>query len=417
MKKIIISTYIILIAILIISCNKNTSEEKSIDLSQSWKFSPDEKNKGLSKKWHTSQFDDSKWDDIDVSKRWEIQGYKGLKGFAWYRNRVEVPSNWKGENIWIKFSGIGSTYQLYINGKKVSHSNEEMNSVARIPTFSEVSSLLNYGEVNQISVQVNGKEKSGGIRRVPIILTTDESEINNILGSMSKTVNTAESLGYELFWEDNFNGDKLDNSKWEVRQPGPRGAGYIDARAVNVKDGNLELSTFIVNDSVLTGMVGTENRLMTKYGYFECRAELNKSWGPVPAFWIQSTEIREGEDPGKYGVEIDIFEYFKRWGLNVVSHNIHWAYGPNMHSSPSMESKLEGLEDGFHTFGLEWTPEKYTFFVDGYKYYEIDYAISHIDEYVILSLLLPGTIEELKETVFPDTYKIDYVKIYKKKTD
>jgi len=33
---------------------------------------------------------------------------------------------------------------------------------------------------------------------------------------------------------------------------------------------------------------------MTKYGFFECRAELQKSPGVWAAFWIQSTEISKG---------------------------------------------------------------------------------------------------------------------------
>jgi hypothetical protein len=53
--------------------------------------------------------------------------------------------------------------------------------------------------------------------------------------------------------------------------------------------------------------------------------------------------------------------------------------------------------------------------VDGYKYHELTTAISHIDEYIILSMELPGTIEGLKDAVFPDVYIIDYVKVYKKK--
>ncbi len=53
---------------------------------------------------------------------------------------------------------------------------------------------------------------------------------------------------------------------------------------------------------------------MTKYGYFECRSQFQKSQGIWAAFWIQSIGISAGEDPGKYGTEIDIFEFFKGFG-------------------------------------------------------------------------------------------------------
>ncbi|MFT3704268.1 MAG: hypothetical protein QM802_18010, partial [Agriterribacter sp.] len=45
---------------------------------------------------------------------------------------------------------------------------------------------------------------------------------------ISNKVHTPASLGYELAWEDNFNGDKLDTGKWEVRGIGKRALGYVD---------------------------------------------------------------------------------------------------------------------------------------------------------------------------------------------
>ena len=53
--------------------------------------------------------------------------------------------------------------------------------------------------------------------------------------------------------------------------------------------------------------------------------------------------------------------------LDIISHNLHWAYGPNQKSIGGLLSRVEGVNQGFHTFALEWTPEKYAFFVDGYK--------------------------------------------------
>lgn len=232
---------------------------------------------------------------------------------------------------------------------------------------------------------------------------------------MSQTRYTPEKLGYELFWEDSFDGDKLDPDKWDVRGVGPRAVGYVSADAVNVEDGFLKLSAFVKDDKIHISAVGTQNKFMTKYGYFECRAQLQKSAGVWAAFWIQSTEIAKGEDPALYGAEIDIFEFFKKLGTDIVSHNVHWAYGPNQQTTRGMQSYLKGVSEGFHTFALEWTPEKYSFFIDGYKFYEVTTGISQIEEYMILSMELPSKMEELKHAVFPDEFIVDHVKVYKKK--
>ena len=224
---------------------------------------------------------------------------------------------------------------------------------------------------------------------------------------------TPKSMGYKLVWDDQFNGKKLDNSKWEIRNIGPVRIGYNSAEAVKVEDGYLKLHALQKGDSILGCAVGTAKHFMTKYGYFECRAQLQESSGVWAAFWIQSLMIAKGEDPSLYGAEIDIFEYFAAMG-DTMTHAIHWAYGPNMRSVGGMKSHLKGLGKGFHTFGLEWTPEKYSFFIDGYKFHEQTQGISNIEEYLILSMELPSKRENLANTIFPDVFIVDWVKVYKK---
>ena len=234
-------------------------------------------------------------------------------------------------------------------------------------------------------------------------------------GPMSPTRYTPQALGYKLFWEDQFNGDTLDPNKWDVRGVGPRAVGYVSREAVKVEDGFLKLSAFVKNDKIQISAVGTQNHFMTRYGYFECRAQLQKSAGVWAAFWIQSTKIAQGEDPATFGAEIDIMEFFKKLGTDIVSHNVHWAYGPNQQTTHGMQSYLKGVSEGFHTFALEWTPKRYSFFIDGYKFYEVTQGISNIEEYMILSMELPSKMEELKNAVFPDVFIVDYVRVYKKK--
>ena len=234
-------------------------------------------------------------------------------------------------------------------------------------------------------------------------------------GPMSQERYTPKKLGYKLVWKDEFKGNKLDPEKWAVRGVGPRGIAFVSEEAVKVEDGYLKLYALKKGDSLLGSAVGTQDLFMSKYGYYECRAQLQKSPGVWAAFWIQSTEIAKGEDPAVFGAEIDIFEFFKKLGTDIVSHNVNWAYGPNQQTTRGMQSYLKGVSEGFHTFGLEWTPEKYIFYIDGYKFYEVTQGISHIEEYIILSMEYPSTHEEIKNTVFPDVFIVDYVKVYRRK--
>lgn len=235
-------------------------------------------------------------------------------------------------------------------------------------------------------------------------------------GPMSNKIYKPQELGYQLVWHDEFNGTQLDTTKWKIRGVGPRAIAWVSPKAVKVEDGYLKLFALNENDTLFGSAVGTQGLFMSKYGWYECRAQVQKSPAGVwSAFWIQSPDIAKGEDPARYGAEIDIMECFRKLGPDIVSHNVHWAYGPHQQSTHGYQSYLKGLGEGFHTFALEWFPDKYVFYVDGYRFYEITEGISNIKEYLILSMEYPGKREEIAKSIFPDVFLVDYVRVYQKK--
>lgn len=232
-------------------------------------------------------------------------------------------------------------------------------------------------------------------------------------GPVSEEVFTAEGLGYRLVWADEFEGSELDAGKWAIRAEGPRALGRVSREAIEVKDGFLTLKAFEKDGEILVGMVGTQDTYMARYGWFECRAQLQRGGGIWAAFWMQSPLISQGEDPAKFGAEIDIVEFFRKLGTDIVSHNVHWAYGPNQQTTRGMQSYLPGVSEGFHLFAVEWTPESYTFYVDGLKFYEVTIGISQIEQYMILSMEPPQQ-EEIHNMKLPDEFIVDYVRVYQK---
>ncbi len=72
---------------------------------------------------------------------------------------------------------------------------------------------------------------------------------------MTQTRYTPADLGYELVWKDDFKGDTLDPTKWEVRGVGPRALGFVSAEAVKVEHGYLKLSAFKKDGRILLGAV------------------------------------------------------------------------------------------------------------------------------------------------------------------
>ena len=172
---------------------ENSSYWKSLD--GMWKFhwapNPDERPKDFFR----TDYDVSKWDDIKVPMNWNMAGlqrdgknkygdplysnqrvifqhswqpmndWKGgvmrtpPKDWMTYRNRNEVgsyrrtftvPSDWKGQEIYLNFDGVDSFFYLYINGKYVGFSKNSRN----LAEFNITPYLNKEGEENTVAVEV-----------------------------------------------------------------------------------------------------------------------------------------------------------------------------------------------------------------------------------------------------------------------
>jgi beta-glucanase (GH16 family) len=224
--------------------------------------------------------------------------------------------------------------------------------------------------------------------------------------------------GYRLVWADEFNGTQLDTNKWGFRQLGPR------REAVNVRDtvaldgqGHLILTTRMVTNAIHTAMISTDGKFAAKYGYFECRVKLQRTHGNWSAFWLQSPKLGTVlNDTRRSGAEIDIYECFTvRW--NAIVHNLHWnGYRQHHRHVGSGKVEVPGLSRGFHTFGVEWTPEAYQFFVNGRPTWRTTEAVSGIEQFIILSLEVGAKEAKVARATpgFVDETCFDYVRVYQK---
>ena len=115
-----------------------------------------------------------------------------------------------------------------------------------------------------------------------------------------------------------------------------------------------------MRETTILGAIETNGNFEFTYGYAEARCSLPKEEGHWAAFWLQSPALKRGVYTPS-GTEIDIFEYHARWG-NELQHTLHWD---GYRKTQDKRVKAHNLNDGFHTFGLEWTPSEYVFYVDG----------------------------------------------------
>ncbi|MEK6793261.1 MAG: LamG-like jellyroll fold domain-containing protein [Spirochaetota bacterium] len=226
---------------------------------------------------------------------------------------------------------------------------------------------------------------------------------------------------YQLVWQDEFNGTALDMSKWMFRVEGPRLRGFATNTMVRLDgSGNAVLSVKRDGDKILIAHVASQNKFETVYGYFECSVRYENSHGAHwSAFWLQSpTTGKFIGDPGRSGVEVDIYECWDP-EMGITTHNIHWdGYGKDHKFLGSQTRYIPDLMNGYHTVGLEWTPTEWTFFLDGVKSYTTATALSHTNEFIILATEVSDAQVKIIERISDFSYNVyfDYVRVYKRKT-
>ncbi len=222
---------------------------------------------------------------------------------------------------------------------------------------------------------------------------------------------------YQMVWNDEFDGTTINLSKWNFRGEGTvRNYGIVSRNTISL-DGKGNVSIKVTKDAegkYYIGELGTSGIYETTYGYFECRAKMNKQLGPHVAFWLQSNDLGKTGDPAKDGTEIDIFEYHRKTP-DLVYHNLHWdGYGVN-HKHIGTQTPFANADNVFHVFGLEWSKDTYIFYVDGKETWRTSTAVSQKSEYLILSTELTGWGGDPALGNFPDEVIFDYVRVYQAK--
>jgi beta-glucanase (GH16 family) len=257
-----------------------------------------------------------------------------------------------------------------------------------------------------------------------------------------------------LVFDDEFDGDSLDASKWITYFPytatgndscefcrthGNEGQVYLDSDVV-VSNGTLKLiakrqtaTWYSQTRDYTSGMI--QSRGVWMYGLFEMRCRIPFGMGFWPAFWLfggNGTEIDDfeigGQDPGYPHLACGV------WVNGKVT-----GYGTNYRG-------VDYSED-FHVFSVEWAPFYLIYRIDGIQVFEITrfytpsgdevtwccvepgvYTVQPafprgennspniIANLAIGTATTPSTKAPTSSTVFPNQFEIDYIRVYQRDT-
>lgn len=231
--------------------------------------------------------------------------------------------------------------------------------------------------------------------------------------------------GYTLAWHDEFDATSLDESRWSHYAPGFRRNAKNVPEAVTLDGkGHLLITTSRHVEPIPggtnrtefhTGMISTQGKYETAYGYFEARVKFQREIGHWSAFWINTPTMGKPEGrPDEAGVEIDVIEYLcNDRNKDLIQHTIHWDYKTPSYQRDFTAIPCPGLGEGFHTVGCEWTPEHLAFFVDGRETWRTTKAIPKRPEYIILSVEVGTWAGDINKASLPDAFTVDYVRVFK----
>ena len=272
----------------------------------------------------------------------------------------------------------------------------------------------------------NGREMQWLLANDFSFITTNEPEL-----LFKEVEKSPVSKGWKLVWSDEFNNAGLpDSSKWNY-DIGGSGWGnnekqfYAKGDTANtiVKNGILSIIARKEkhgNNDYSSARLLTRGKAEWTYGRIEINAKLPPGVGLWPAAWMLGKNIDKVGWPD--GGEIDIMEHvgFRK---DTVFGTVHTgAYNHVKGTQKGKDAAIENAYTQFHTFAIEWAPDKIDFLLDDKIYNHFANEHKTLQEwpfdqpfYLLLNMAVGGNLGGkmgIDDAVFPAVYQIDYVRVY-----
>lgn len=263
---------------------------------------------------------------------------------------------------------------------------------------------------------------------------------------------------YKLVWEDNFDKNTLDESKWTIASDGYGGGNkelqYYKRENIHVGKELVSGENCLIitakkekykSKHFTSGRICSQNKVTFRYGKIEARIKLPKTAnGLWPAFWMMGVDYPKAVWPSCG--EIDILEMGHKKGILAGTQDryfngaCHWGTSWNGGSYPNKgvpTTNNYSLQDDFHLYTLIWNEDSIKMYLDSDKfpsnqpYFEMPVVANNDANstanffrkpyYVIFNLAVGGTFSELytkKEITALQKGEakmyIDYIKLYQK---
>ena len=253
----------------------------------------------------------------------------------------------------------------------------------------------------------------------------------------SKQLNEWNREGWDIVWQDEFDGESLDINKWS-HEVGGHGFGNNELQYYTDDSSNSFIDNGIlhIRAKYEPAGIGSPNNLRNfssarlrtvgkgdwQYGRIDVRAKIALGQGIWPAIWMLPSDWIYGGWP-KSG-EIDIMEHVGH-DEGRIHGSVHTESYNHIIGTQRTNSKLiEDVKTLFHIYSIEWSEQKIDFFIDDTLHYTFqndfsnDFRTWPFNErfHLLLNVAVGGNWPgpPNNTTVFPQDMEVDYVRVYEK---
>ncbi|KAF0238535.1 MAG: hypothetical protein FD181_907 [Prolixibacteraceae bacterium] len=271
---------------------------------------------------------------------------------------------------------------------------------------------------------------------IPVLILTSVAVSGNKLNSTAEKENktsTKSPVQWELVWEDHFDVAGLPDSKiWSYEEGYIRNNEaqyYTKERLENVRveNGNLVIEARKDNwngHKITSASINTYGKKSILYGRIEVKAKLPTGIGTWPAIWMLGDVFKQGTGWPACG-EIDIMENVG-YEPDVIHANIHTkAYNHVKGTNKGNKITIEKPYEKFNVYAVEWFEGHMDFYLNDKLYFSFKNEGTGSGtwpfdkpHYLLINFAVGGAWggqKGIDETIFPQKYYIDYVKVYRKK--
>ena len=247
--------------------------------------------------------------------------------------------------------------------------------------------------------------------------------------------------GWKLVWSDEFDKPGApDPNKWDyevgyirnnelqyytrARKENARVEGgclVIEGRKEKNPIGGAQAGAKRFADYTAASLI-TRGKAQWTFGRIEVRAKLPQGKGVWPAIWMLGQKFPS--NPWPACGEIDIMEFVGHTPDKVHA-TVHFRKD-GKHVSMGGNLTVEKPFDDFHVYAVEWSAERMDVFFDKEKYFS--FSVADADEkgdnpfrkpqYLLVNLALGGGWGgKIDDSIFPQKFIIDYVRVYEREAE